>query len=76
MRKEGFKIKENEYRIWVRKFFIVLIPFIIGIFFINYIKDPMMMSAYTTKFNNGVKVINERQQKVYSMEDLVSEVIA
>ena len=51
------------YKTWLKTFFSVFFPGLLGIILFNAVEDPMLVLPFTHRLNNRVRFINERQQK-------------
>ena len=49
---------------WIRNFILISLVILFTVFTINLVNDPMMLTSFSTPFNQHAKIVNERQQKV------------
>ena len=52
---------------WIKKFALTFFIMLAVIITINIIRDPMMLTPFSSKLDNEVKIVNERQQKINYM---------
>ena len=63
MAKEKLQSNINAKK-WIKNFILISIVILVTVFIINFIKDPMMLTPFSTKINRHAKIVNERQQKI------------
>ena len=52
---------------WVKGFVFTSLILLLAVILINILRDPMMLTPFSNKLNNDVKIVNERQQKINYM---------